>query len=83
MRKDIVRVAEIAATGSALLILSLLVANHGFPILSFEETVEIEPLEFLWTYRLIDLMAQAFVLFATAACCVAVLRTEGKENGST
>lgn len=75
--------AEIAVIGSVLLILSLLVINHEFPILSSAETVEIETTDFLWTYRLIDMMAQAFVLFAAAACCVAVLRNEEKKHDPT
>jgi hypothetical protein len=83
MRKGIIRVAEMTAISSVLLILALLVMNHKFPILSSAETVGIEATDFLWTYRLIDLMAQAFVLFAAAACCVAVLRNEEKKHDPT
>ena len=32
--------------------------------------------QFLWEYRVLDLIAQAFVLFATAVCCVILLKAE-------
>lgn len=35
--------------------------------------------EFLWNNRLIDLIAQAFVLFAAATCCAAIMRTREKK----
>jgi len=37
--------------------------------------------DFLWTFRLIDIIAQAFVLFAAATCCAAMLRREKGEEG--
>jgi multisubunit Na+/H+ antiporter MnhB subunit len=38
---------------------------------------------FLWNYRALDLVAQAFVLFAAATCCISMLRgDEEKEGGS-
>ena len=73
----------IAVTVSAILIISLLVAKHEFPIRIFPANVDIEITEFLWNYRLIDVMSQAFVLFIAAACCVALLRVEEKKNDST
>jgi len=38
---------------------------------------------FLWHYRALDLVAQAFVLFAAATCCISMLRgdEEEKEGG--
>ena len=89
MRIDWVRVAGITVVVSAVLIFSMLIVRYGFPAFEYAspsaeievETTEIGPevSQFLWTYRLIDLIAQAFVLFAAAACCVAVLRAEEKK----
>ena len=31
---------------------------------------------FLWTYRVLDVLAAAFLVFIAAACCVAMLREE-------
>ena len=90
MTIDWVRVAGLAALVLAVLIFSMLVVRYEFPAFEYaspsSELVEIETStigqevsRFLWTYRLIDLIAQAFVLFAAAACCVAVLRAEEKK----
>ena len=80
MRIDWVRVAGITVVVSAVLIFSMLVLRSEFPVFDHMEPVEIETTEFLWTYRLIDMIAQAFVLFAAAACCVAVLRVKEKKK---
>ena len=80
MRIDWIRVAGLTAVVLAVLIFSMLVVRSEFPVFDHVEPVEIETTEFLWTYRLIDLIAQAFVLFAAAACCVAVLRAEEEEK---
>jgi len=80
MRIDWVRVAGITVVVSAVLIFSMLVLRSEFPVFDHVEPVEIETTEFLWTYRLIDMIAQAFVLFAAAACCVAVLRVKEKKK---
>ena len=73
------RAVGLTAVVLVMLTFSILVVSYEFPILNSAETVEMETTEFLWTYRLIDLIAQAFVLFAAAACCVAVLRAEERE----
>lgn len=80
MRIDWVRVAGITIVVSAVLIFSMLVVRSEFPAFDHVEPVEIETTEFLWTYRLIDMIAQAFVLFAAAACCVAMLRVKEKKK---
>ncbi len=90
MKIDWVRVAGFTVTVLSLLVFSILVVRHEFPAFEYatssEGLVEIdmskiglEVSQFLWTYRLVDLIAQAFVLFAAAACCVALLRVEEKE----
>ncbi len=76
---DKIRIVGLTATVFVILIFSMLVVSYRFPIFYSSESVEIKTTKFLWTYRLIDMIAQAFVLFAAAACCVAVLRTEEKE----
>jgi hypothetical protein len=73
------RIAGIVAIISIALTFSMLSVSQEFPIFSSTETPEIETPEFLWIYRLIDMIAQAFVMFAAAACCVTVLRVEKKE----
>ena len=90
MKTDWVRVTGLTIAVLAVLIFSMLVVKYEFPAFEYaspsSELVEIETStigqevsRFLWTYRLIDLIAQAFVLFAAAACCVAVLRAEEKK----
>ncbi len=79
MRINRNRVVGLTAIVLVILIFSMLVASHEFPILNSTETAKMKTTEFLWTYRLIDLIAQAFVLFAAAACCVAMLRAGEKE----
>ncbi|MDH5199693.1 MAG: hypothetical protein OEW93_02295 [Candidatus Bathyarchaeota archaeon] len=64
----------------------LIVANEPFPANSFRhgELVPISPpgevgpavSGFLWGYRGFDLLMQALLLFATAMCCIAMLREE-------
>lgn len=77
------------------LILLMLIIEYDFPAFEYtgsptEPTAELvenntavigpEVGRFLWNYRVIDLIAQAFVLFAAAACCLALLRTEEKKR---
>lgn len=91
MKIDWIRVAGLAVTVLVVLVFSMIVVRYEFPAFEYAsqpaELIEIETStigqevsRFLWTYRLIDLIAQAFVLFAAAACCVAVLRTEKDEG---
>ena len=90
MKIDWVRVAGLTTVVLVVLVLSMLIVRYGFPAFEYAgpsaelietETTAIGPevSRFLWTYRLIDLIAHAFVLFAAAACCVAVLMVEEKK----
>ena len=67
-----------------------LIVGYGFPTFEYalpsEELIEVETTaigpevgRFLWTNRSIDLIAQAFVLFAAAVCCLALLRGREKK----
>lgn len=89
MKMDWIRVAGLTTVILVLLVFSAMIVRYGFPAFEYAsppvELVEVETTDvglevsrFLWTYRLIDLIAQAFVLFASAACCVAILRVEKK-----
>jgi hypothetical protein len=84
---DRIRVVGLAAAVLAILVLSTFILEFGFPVFKYagpptepvrNETAIIGPevSRFLWNYRVVDLIAQAFVLFAAAACCVALLRIE-------
>ena len=79
MKTDWIRIAGLTVTVLAVLLFSILIVSYEIPTFNLVEPVKMETTEFLWTYRLIDMIAQAFVLFAAAACCVAVLRTEERE----
>ena len=93
MEIDRIRVAGLTAVILAVTIFSTLIVEHEFP--AFKYVDEDQPVilvendtaiigqkvsRFLWNYRVIDLIAQAFVLFAAAACCTALLRIEERKR---
>jgi len=88
---DRIRVVGLSAIILATLFFSMLILEYTFPVFKYasppteivrNETAIIGPevSRFLWNYRVVDLIAQAFVLFAAAACCVALLRTKEKKK---
>jgi ABC-type Fe3+-siderophore transport system permease subunit len=90
VRVEWIRIAGLAIVVLVTLICSVLIVKYDFPAFEYArastELIEVEatPIgpkvsQFLWTYRLIDLIAQAFVLFAAATCCVALLSVEERK----
>ena len=49
-------------------------------LIEVSEQIGRETSRFMWSYRSIDLIAQALVLFGTAAGCLAILRREEKDE---
>jgi hypothetical protein len=93
MEIDLTRLAGLTIVILAILIFWMLIVEYDFPALKYvdpdqpPELVENDTLiigqrvsRFLWNYRVIDLIAQAFVLFAAAACCMALLRVEERKR---
>jgi len=86
MKIDRISVAGLLVSLFLVLVLAGFVAQNSFPAFlyasSHERLVSVtQPLgqaesDFIWTYRNTDLIAQAFVLFAAAAGCLAILRIE-------
>lgn len=74
----------------AVIVFYLFIGQNIFPAfkyaLSDENLVETaQPIGqevslFMWNYRSMDLIAQALVLFGAAAGCLAILRSEEKEE---
>ncbi|MBA7496392.1 hypothetical protein ES702_07000 [subsurface metagenome] len=90
---DRIRLAGLTAMVLAVLVFWMLIIEYDFPAFKYvdpdqpPELVENdtsiigqEVSRFLWNYRVIDLIAQAFVLFAAAACCMALLRIEERKR---
>lgn len=94
MGVDRIRWLELMVAVLAILVFWRLTVEYEFPLFEFagpptelvEDDVAVigaEVSRFLWSDRVIDLIAQAFVLFAAAACCMAMLRNGGEKDGST
>jgi hypothetical protein len=90
MQVDKITVAGALLALFAIAFLAIIVAQDTFPVFKYvvlpgnyinvTQNVGPESSNFMWTYRSIDLIAQAFALFAAAAGCLAMLRTEEKEK---
>jgi len=90
---DRIRLAGLTTMALAGLISWMLIVGYDFPVFKYvdpDQPLELvekdtsiigqEVSRFLWNYRVIDLIAQAFVLFAAAACCMALLRIEERKR---
>jgi len=84
-------IARIFAISFFLLISTIIILNNGFPAFiyasSSTELIQINEgligqkvSQFMWSYRLIDLIAQSFVLFLTATCCIAILSSKEEKK---
>jgi len=86
---------KIEITGAILAVAAILVAfifmsQNSIPAFTYanENWIKIEvskslgpgTANFIWNYRFLDLIAQAFVLFGAAAGCLAILKEERKEE---
>ncbi len=93
MEIDLIRLAGLTTVILAILIFWMLIVEYDFPAFKYVDPNQPPELVendtsiigqrvswFLWNYRVIDLIAQAFVLFAAAACCMALLRIEERKR---
>ena len=74
----------------AIATVAVVIAQHPFPsfayanpadhLISVNGDVGPPDSSFLWSYRSMDLIAQAFVIFAASAGCLAVLRIGEREE---
>jgi amino acid transporter len=95
MGVDRSRMTESTIIVLTLLILLIFTMQYDFPAFKYTGSptepageliknntavIGLEVGRFLWNYRVIDLIAQAFVLFAAAVCCLALLKTEEKKG---
>ena len=87
MTTDKTSVAGLVTSLFLVLVLGLFIAQNSFPaflyaqpsnerLVSTKQPLGQAESNFMWKYRNTDLIAQAFVLFAAAAGCLAVLRIE-------
>jgi multisubunit Na+/H+ antiporter MnhB subunit len=86
MDVDAIGVAGLIASITLVAVFGIIITQNGFP--SFEQATlngrlkaTTQPIgqqvsSFMWTYRSIDIITQAFVLFVAAAGCLAILRVE-------
>ena len=89
---DLIRLAGLTTVILAILIFWMFIVEYDFPVFKYDPDPPPELMKndtwiigqrvswFLWNYRVIDLIAQAFVLFAAAACCMALLRIEERKR---
>jgi multisubunit Na+/H+ antiporter MnhB subunit len=90
MRVDKITFAGALLAILVMVILVIIISRDTFPIFGYvltpghyinvTQNVGPESSNFMWTYRNMDLIVQAFVLFAAAAGCLAMLRTNEEEK---
>jgi len=91
MKRDLGKIIGMIVSAFAILLLGRLVLSYGLTVFEYLRTrVEFvqstaanigqQASSFLWTYRVLDVLAQAFLVFIAAACCIAMLREERRES---
>ena len=78
------------AVAVVIILIFIFILGNSFPAFTFaknawkpveiSEQLSAEASRFMWNYRSLDLIAQAFVLFGAAVGCLAILRAEKEEN---
>ncbi len=86
MRLDWITIAGAALAAIVVMSLAALVIQHPFHAFSYEQVADrllpdsgdLGPgaSQFMWTYRGLDIVAQAFAIFAAAIACLAMLRSD-------
>lgn len=90
MNLDRITIAGSLAALVTIVLFALIIVQSPFPVFKFASssdrfinvTQDIGPRDsvFMWTDRTLDLVAQAFVIFAAAAGSLAILRTTHKKE---
>jgi hypothetical protein len=90
LNPDRITIAGSLAALLTIALFTLIVVQSPFPVFKFASSSDrfinvqqdIGPKDsvFMWTDRTLDLIAQAFVIFAAAAGSLAILRTARKEE---
>jgi hypothetical protein len=89
MTLDKISVAGLVASLFLVMVLGVFIVQNSFPaflyasprrLASVTQPIGEAESNFMWSYRNTDLIAQAFVLFAAAAGCLAILRIEENES---
>jgi len=85
-------VVGLVASIFLIIVIGAFIEQNSFPafryassderLINITQPIGIAESNFMWTYRSTDLIVQAFVLFAAAAGCLAILRLEedGKKS---
>jgi len=87
---DKIEIAGLILTVIAVIAMFALISENRFPAFACAEnewrpvkvsgSTGAETADFMWNYRSMDLITQAFVLFGAAAGCLAILRVEKEER---
>ena len=90
MGADKIEITGIILAVTAILVAFIFISQNSIPAFKYanENWIKIEvskPLgpetaNFIWNYRSLDLITQAFVLFGAAAGCLAILREEREKE---
>ena len=86
MDVDEISIAGLIASITLIAIFGIIITQNGFPafeqptlnqrLIATTQPIGQKVSTFMWAYRSADIITQAFVLFAAAAGCLAILRVE-------
>ena len=90
MGTDKIEITGVILAVTAILVAFIFMSQNSIPAFTYANEnwmkIEVSKLlgpgtaNFIWNYRFLDLIAQAFVLFGAAAGCLAILKEERKEE---